>query len=217
METGAGKTFTAIAAIYRLLKRARVRRVLFLVDTRNPGEQAEQEFLAFTPNDDNRRFTALYTASRLNSSFVPADAQVCISTIQRMYSILQGGELDESAENENPGELAGRRREPLPVVYSENVPPPRGVRRRKRFLQKGHLPGRQDPGSVLHQFRNEYHPERSWIPSSANATPPSSPDSHHGILLTTDCTDLAAPRRRRRLDRPRGSVRSCCTKASRTP
>ncbi|NLT72448.1 MAG: DEAD/DEAH box helicase family protein, partial [Verrucomicrobiaceae bacterium] len=123
MATGSGKTFTAITSIYRLLKHARAKRVLFLVDTRNLGEQAEQEFLAFTPNDDNRKFTELYTVSRLNSSFVPADAQVCISTIQRMYSILQGGDLDESAENENPGELTGRRREPLPVAYSEKIPP----------------------------------------------------------------------------------------------
>ncbi len=123
MATGSGKTFTAITSIYRLLKHARVRRVLFLVDTRNLGEQAEQEFLAFTPNDDNRKFTELYTVARLTSAHVPADAQVCISTIQRMYSILQGRELDASAEDENPAERSDRRREPLPVAYSENVPP----------------------------------------------------------------------------------------------
>lgn len=35
MATGAGKTYTAITSIYRLLKHAGVRRVLFLVDTRN--------------------------------------------------------------------------------------------------------------------------------------------------------------------------------------
>jgi type I restriction enzyme R subunit len=123
MATGAGKTFTAITSIYRLLKHARVRRVLFLVDTRNLGEQAEQEFLAFTPTDDNRKFTELYTVSRLASSHVPADAQVCISTIQRMYSILRGQELDASAEDENPGERSDSKRAPLPVAYSEKIPP----------------------------------------------------------------------------------------------
>ena len=123
MATGAGKTFTAITSIYRLLKHARVKRVLFLVDTRNLGEQAEQEFLAYTPSDDNRKFTELYTVARLNSSHVPADAQVCISTIQRMYSILQGRELDASAEDENPAESSERRREPFPVAYSAKVPP----------------------------------------------------------------------------------------------
>lgn len=125
MATGSGKTFTAITSIYRLLKHARVRRVLFLVDTRNLGEQAEQEFLAYTPNDDNRKFTELYTVTRLASSHLPTDAEVYISTIQRMYSILQGKELDASAEDENPAErpASDRKREPMPVVYSAAVPP----------------------------------------------------------------------------------------------
>ena len=57
MATGSGKTFTAITFIYRLLKYAKAKRVLFLVDTRNLGEQAEQEFMSFVPNDDNRKFT----------------------------------------------------------------------------------------------------------------------------------------------------------------
>ena len=34
MATGAGKTITAITAVYRLLKFAKMRRVLFLVDTK---------------------------------------------------------------------------------------------------------------------------------------------------------------------------------------
>jgi type I restriction enzyme R subunit len=123
MATGSGKTFTAITSIYRLLKHARAKRVLFLVNTRNLAEQAEQEFLAYTPSDDNRKFTELYTVQRLTSRHVPKDVQVCICTIQRMYSILQGSDLDESAEDENPAERSDRKREPLPVVYSERVPP----------------------------------------------------------------------------------------------
>ncbi|MFT5131288.1 MAG: type I restriction enzyme R subunit [Rhodothermales bacterium] len=46
MATGAGRTFTAITTIYRLLKFAGAKRILFLVDTKNLGEQAEQEFMA---------------------------------------------------------------------------------------------------------------------------------------------------------------------------
>ena len=122
MATGSGKTFTAITAIYRLLKFSRAKRILFLVDTRNLGEQAEQEFMAFTPSDDNRKFTELYSVQRLSSSHVPKDAQVCISTIQRMYSILQGKELDASDEEGNPAEVRPRRKEPFPVAYSEKVP-----------------------------------------------------------------------------------------------
>jgi type I restriction enzyme R subunit len=59
MATGSGKTFTAITACYRLLKYAKAKRILFLVDTKNLGEQAEQEFMSFVPNDDNRKFTEL--------------------------------------------------------------------------------------------------------------------------------------------------------------
>ena len=57
MATGSGKTFTAITSAYRLLKYADAKRILFLVDTKNLGEQAEQEFMAYLPNDDNRKFT----------------------------------------------------------------------------------------------------------------------------------------------------------------
>lgn len=98
MATGAGKTFTAISFIYRLLKYAKAKKILFLVDTKNLGEQAETEFQAYKPNDDVRLFTELYNVQRLNSSNISGSANVCISTIQRMYSILRGEELDEQAE-----------------------------------------------------------------------------------------------------------------------
>ncbi|MBF4312317.1 DEAD/DEAH box helicase, partial [Vibrio anguillarum] len=49
MATGAGKTFTAINAVYRLLNHGAAKRILFLVDTRNLGKQALQEFHAFKP------------------------------------------------------------------------------------------------------------------------------------------------------------------------
>lgn len=119
MATGSGKTFTAITFIYRLLKFAKAKRILFLVDTKNLGEQAEQEFQAFIPNDDNRKFIELYGVTRLRSSFVPDDSQVYISTIQRMYSILKGAELDEGNEV-NPNEAW--QKAPDEVVYNEKLP-----------------------------------------------------------------------------------------------
>jgi len=122
MATGAGKTFTAISSIYRLLEYADAKRILFLVDTKNLGEQAEQEFMAFTPPNENRTFTELYTVQRLTSSFVNPDAHVCISTIQRLYSILKGEELDEKSEEENPNEKDWQPKEPLPVIYNEKIP-----------------------------------------------------------------------------------------------
>jgi len=123
MATGSGKTFTAITAIYRLLTYAKAKRVLFLVDTRNLGEQAEQEFMAYMPNDDNRKFSELYGVHRLKSSFVPTDNQVYISTIQRLYAILKEEELDEKAEETNPGEIKWEKRQPVPVGYNTKLPP----------------------------------------------------------------------------------------------
>ncbi|GAK58810.1 type I site-specific deoxyribonuclease [Candidatus Vecturithrix granuli] len=122
MATGSGKTFTAITSIYRLLKFAGARRVLFLVDTKNLGEQAEQGFMAYTPNDDKRTFTELYGVQRLRSNYVAPNSQVCISTIQRMYSILRGEDLDESAEETSLYEIQQPAR-PKEVVYNPALPP----------------------------------------------------------------------------------------------
>lgn len=127
MATGAGKTFTAATFIYRLLKFADAKRILFLVDTKNLGEQAEQEFMTFKPTDDNRKFTELYNVQRLSSSYIANDSQVCISTIQRLYSILKGEELDESAE-ETASESntwlqqQTKKKKAIPVEYTAKVP-----------------------------------------------------------------------------------------------
>lgn len=127
MATGAGKTFTAATFVYRLLKHVDAKRILFVVDTKNLGEQAEQEFMTFQPNDDNRKFTELYNVQRLTSSYIASDSQVCISTIQRLYSILKGEELDESAELDNPEENTWlknqmSKKQAIPVDYTPKVP-----------------------------------------------------------------------------------------------
>ncbi|MCY4533633.1 MAG: DEAD/DEAH box helicase family protein [Gammaproteobacteria bacterium] len=122
MATGSGKTYTAITSIYRLLKHADAKRILFLVDTKNLGEQAEQEFMAYLPNDDNYKFTELYNVQRLQSSYIAKDSQVCISTIQRMYSILKSQDLDEALEESNPAERV-QLKQPVPVGYNDRIPP----------------------------------------------------------------------------------------------
>jgi type I restriction enzyme R subunit len=122
MATGAGKTFTAATFVYRLLKHAKAKRILFVVDTKNLGEQAEQEFMKFQPNDDNRKFTELYNVQRLSSGYIASDSQVCISTIQRMYSNLKGEELEEKLEEENPNESDWKPKEAVPVAYNAKVP-----------------------------------------------------------------------------------------------
>jgi type I restriction enzyme R subunit len=121
MATGSGKTYTAISEVYRLLKFANAKRVLFLVDTKQLGKQANQEFSAFIPKDDPRTFPELYQVSHLKTSVIPQDAKVCISTIQRMYSILKGEELEESDE-ENP--LTDKSTDTVKdVIYNSEYPP----------------------------------------------------------------------------------------------
>ncbi|NOZ36008.1 MAG: DEAD/DEAH box helicase family protein [Chlorobi bacterium] len=122
MATGAGKTFTAATFVYRLLKHAGANRILFLVDTKNLGEQAEQEFIKYQPRDDNRKFTELYNVQRLSSNYIATDSDVCISTIQRLYSILKDEPLDEELEKENPNEKSWQPKEPMPVVYNKENP-----------------------------------------------------------------------------------------------
>jgi type I restriction enzyme R subunit len=128
MATGAGKTFTAATFIYRLLKFAKAKRILFLVDTKNLGEQAEQEFRAYQPQDDNRKFTELYNVQRLTSVYIADESQVCISTIQRMYSILRGEEMAEDIDEVNPNENSSwiasqlSKKEAVPVEYNSKVP-----------------------------------------------------------------------------------------------
>jgi type I restriction enzyme, R subunit len=124
MATGAGKTFTACAFIYRLIKFAKAKRILFLVDRSNLGEQARDEFAKYRTPDGGRLFTELYNVQHLTSSHIDNVARVTICTIQRLYSILRGEELPEGADDLSGAELAQalgstRSRE---VVYNPRVP-----------------------------------------------------------------------------------------------
>ena len=122
MATGSGKTFMACNQVYRLIKYAGAQRVLFLVDRGNLGRQTLREFQGFTTPDESRKFTELYNVQLLQSSRVDPVSRVCISTIQRVYSILQGKELDPDEEEVSGFDAAAFRREPVPVVYNPNVP-----------------------------------------------------------------------------------------------
>ena len=76
MATGAGKTFTAANAAYRLIKHAKASRVLFLVDRANLGRQTLKEFQQFSTPDDGRKFTELYNVQRLTSSKLDRVCQI---------------------------------------------------------------------------------------------------------------------------------------------
>jgi type I restriction enzyme R subunit len=125
MATGSGKTMLAVTAAYRLIKFAGARRVLFLVDRSNLGEQAEKEFANYRTPDDQRKFTELYNVQRLTSNTIGSSTKVAITTIQRLYSMLQGeAELAPELEEGSQFLPAGvPTREPAPVVYYPAIPP----------------------------------------------------------------------------------------------
>ena len=122
MATGAGKTFTAINSVYRLLNNGGAKRILFLVDTRNLGKQAQQEFHAFKPHGKETFFHENHIVQRLNSSTIDDAAEVCICTIQRMYSILSGKPIDESAEDLSLHEVKQNQQQAKLVKYNPAVP-----------------------------------------------------------------------------------------------
>ncbi|MEX1204974.1 MAG: type I restriction-modification enzyme R subunit C-terminal domain-containing protein [Dongiaceae bacterium] len=121
MATGAGKTFTACTFSYRLLKFAKARRILFLVDRNNLGEQTLKEFQQYRPPDDGRHFTELYVTQHLKSPRLERDASVVITTIQRLYAMLRGEELPEEAEEGSAFEAAAPAEVP-PVEYNQDIP-----------------------------------------------------------------------------------------------
>ena len=122
MATGSGKTFTACNLIYRLIKHAGARRVLFLVDRSNLGRQTLREFQGFSTPDDGRKFTELYNVQHLKSAHVDGVSRVCIATIQRVYSMLKGEELDPDLEERSGFDWARAQREPAPVEYNPDYP-----------------------------------------------------------------------------------------------
>ena len=122
MATGSGKTFMACNLVYRLIKHAGARRVLFLVDRSNLGRQTLREFQGFTTPVEGRKFTELYNVQLLQSGHIDPVSKVCISTIQRVYSILKGEELAPELEELSGFDAAILQREPAPVEYNPDVP-----------------------------------------------------------------------------------------------
>lgn len=123
MATGSGKTFTAVSSIYRLIKFADASRVLFLVDRSNLGRQTKKEFQQYITPDDGRKFTELYNVQHLTSNTLDPVSRVCITTIQRLYSMLKGeAEFDPSLEEQSGFETAPEATEPLQVVYNRLLP-----------------------------------------------------------------------------------------------
>ena len=122
MATGSGKTFMACNQVYRLIKHAGARRVLFLVDRSNLGRQTLREFQGFTTPDEGRKFTELYNVQLLQSGRIDPVSRVCIATIQRVYSTLKGEELATELEELSGFDSSTLQREPAPVEYNPDIP-----------------------------------------------------------------------------------------------
>ena len=122
MATGAGKTFTACTLTHRLLTHGGVRRVLFLVDRANLGRQAVGEFKNYRPPGSSNLFTEEYNVQHLDGRVISPAASVVVSTVQRLYSVLRGVDLDEEDDERSRFE-APQDDVPRPVSYSAEIPP----------------------------------------------------------------------------------------------
>lgn len=124
MASGGGKTFTACNFCYRLIKHANAKRILFLVDRRTLGEQAKKEFEQFTTPEEHRKFVELYNVQLLKSNKLDPVSKVCVTTIQRLFSMLKGEEEIEDPEREDAslGALEKLIKEPVPVSYNPVIP-----------------------------------------------------------------------------------------------
>jgi len=123
MASGSGKTYTAVSSVYRLIRFAGARRVLFLVDRSNLGRQARSEFQNYTTPDDGRKFTELYNIQHLTSNTLDPVSRVCITTIQRLYSMLKGEpDLDSSLEEQSMFEMLRGMLAPAEISYNPAIP-----------------------------------------------------------------------------------------------
>lgn len=124
MATGTGKTYTAVSSCYRLIKFGGAKRILFLVDRNNLGKQTFTEFDQFQSPYSAYKFTEEFPVQRLRKNTIAQSSKVCITTIQRLYSMLQGN--DDYAEENEEGSMfessAALPSEPAPVEYNPAIP-----------------------------------------------------------------------------------------------
>jgi len=122
MASGSGKTYTAVSFVYRLIKFANARRTLFLVDRSNLGRQTRKEFQQYITPDDGRKFTELYNVQHLTTNTIDPVSRVCITTIQRLYSMLKGEEFDPELEEPSLFEISPTEEKPKEVSYNPLIP-----------------------------------------------------------------------------------------------
>ncbi|MCA9701181.1 MAG: DEAD/DEAH box helicase family protein, partial [Myxococcales bacterium] len=98
MATGTGKTRTCIGLIYRLLQAGRFKRVLFVVDRRSLGIQAQQAFETL-PLVQQQHFTDIYDLKDLGDLAPDRDTRLQIATIQAMSRRLDNDEVSTPVDH----------------------------------------------------------------------------------------------------------------------
>ena len=122
MATGSGKTYTAISFIYRLIKFAGARRVLFLVDRGNLGRQAKKEFDQYVSPYNNFKFGEEYIVQHLTSNTLDTTARVAICTIQRLFAMLKGRELAGEDDEQSAEGIGNLFKQSDPIAYNPAFP-----------------------------------------------------------------------------------------------
>jgi type I restriction enzyme R subunit len=106
-----------------LLKHAKAHRILFLVDRNNLGDQTLKEYQNYKPPGSGRKFNQTYIVQHLHSNRIDPDANVVITTIQRLYAMLRGEDLDASLEEGSAFETwTSDEGELRPVAYNPDIP-----------------------------------------------------------------------------------------------
>ncbi|WP_321343078.1 type I restriction-modification system endonuclease [Breoghania sp.] len=101
MATGTGKTRTAIALMYRLLKHKRFNRILFLVDRTALGKQTE-DALQTTSLEGMLNFAQVYGVAGLADKLPEKDTKVHVATVQSLISRIEN-DAEDVSKRPTPG------------------------------------------------------------------------------------------------------------------
>ena len=125
LATGSGKTYLACLASYRLLNYTSTKRVLFLVDRNNLARQTESEFSLFDRTEHQQPMSNLYMIKRLKKES-DIDADIVISTIQKLFAVLTGQQLtdgNEDAEDEEAKKNEDKPEDAIQLGNDLKLPP----------------------------------------------------------------------------------------------
>ena len=122
MEDCSCKIFTAVSLIYRLLKFAGARRVLYLLNDDNLKDQALEAFQGYISPYRHLKFSEEFAVETLNDRKLDPVATVCISTPVQIIDLLQekGIIMEKGMASEESSERSYK--EVRPIKYCPDIP-----------------------------------------------------------------------------------------------